>query len=124
MALNRREIIELGNAIAERRKALMEEIRREVARARDEPYAEIAGATPDSGDEAVADLIADVDQAEVTRDLGELRELEAARKRLADGSYGICVDCGADIGLARLRVQPGALRCVECQQRHEKTYRK
>ena len=124
MALNRREIIELGNAIAERRKALMEEIRRDVARARDEPYAEVAGATPDSGDEAVADLIADVDQAEVTRDLGELRELEAARKRLADGSYGICVDCGADIGLARLRAQPGALRCVECQQRHEKTYRK
>lgn len=122
--LNRRETIELARTIEERREALREEIRREVAKARAEPYAEIAGSTHDSGDEALADLVADIGQAEVTRDLGELRELGAALKRIADGSYGTCVDCGADIGLERLRAQPGAARCVECQQRHEKTYRK
>lgn len=123
MAPNRREMIELARAIEERRAALVTEIRREVARARNEPFAEVAGAVHDTGDEALADLVADVDNAEVTRDLAELRALESARARIADGSYGVCADCGGDIPVARLRVQPAAARCILCQERHEKTYR-
>lgn len=122
MPLNRRETIELANAMEERRAALAAELRREVARARNEPYAEVAGEVHDAADEALADLVADLDNAEVTRDLAELRELGAARERIAEGSYGVCVDCGQDIPVARLKVQPTALRCVACQERHEKTY--
>jgi RNA polymerase-binding transcription factor DksA len=122
MTLNRRQVIELARAMAERRGALLEEIRKDVARARDEQYATVAGTAPDIGDEAVADLIADVDQAEVTRDLGELRALDAALSRVADGTYGVCSDCGEDIAPERLQAQPAAARCAPCQQRHEKTY--
>jgi RNA polymerase-binding protein DksA len=123
MALNRRDIIQLASLIEERRDALLDEIRREVARGRDESYAEVAGATHDAGDEALADMVADLANAEVTRDLGEVRGLDAALRRIADGNFGICVDCGSDIPLARLQAQPGAARCIECQARHEKTYR-
>jgi DnaK suppressor protein len=123
MPLNRRETIELTRMIEERREALAREIRREVARARNEPFTEVAGPVHDRADEALADLVADLDNAEVTRDLTELRELEGARVRIADGSYGVCADCGADIPVARLRAQPAALRCVACQARHEKTFR-
>lgn len=123
MTLNRRELIELGRAIEERREALTAEIGREAARARNEPFAEVAGAVHDTGDEAIADLVADLDNAEVTRDLAELRELAAAHARIAQGTYGVCADCGADIPVARLRAQPAALRCVACQEHHEKTYR-
>jgi DnaK suppressor protein len=124
MPLDRRDIIQLARAIEERRSALGVEIRREVARAREEQFGALAGATADTADQSIADLIVDVDQAEVTRDLGELRELEAAERRIVDGRYGVCVDCGADIPFERLRAQPAAARCVRCQQRHEKTYRK
>jgi RNA polymerase-binding protein DksA len=124
MPLNRRDVIQLASLIEERRDALREEIRSEVARGRDEPYAEVAGATHDAADEALADLVADLDNAEVTRDLGELRGLEAALRRIADGNYGLCADCGADIPLERLRAEPGAARCIQCQARHERTYRK
>jgi DnaK suppressor protein len=123
MPLNRRQIIELSSAISERRDALTDEIRRDLERARAEPYAAVAGATPDSGDEAAADLIADVGEAEVTRDLGELRGLEGALKRLTDGTYGLCADCGEEIPFARLRAQPYAVRCLACQERRERTYR-
>ena len=77
----------------------------------------------DIGDQAVADLIADLGEAEVTRDLGELRALEAALKRVADGGYGLCVDCGDDIPYPRMHAQPAAERCLACQERHERTYR-
>jgi DnaK suppressor protein len=123
MPLNRRDLIQLASAIEERRDALREEIHREVARAREETYAKVAGETHDRGEEALADLVADLGNAEVTRDLEELRALEAALRRFADGTYGVCLDCGADIPLERLRVQPAAERCLECQARHEKTYR-
>jgi RNA polymerase-binding transcription factor DksA len=122
MPPNRRETIELARLIEERRTALATEIRREVARARDEPFTEVAGSVHDTGDEALADLVADLDNAEVKRDLVELRELEAARARIADGSYGVCVDCGADIPVERLHAQLAALRCIACQAQHEKTY--
>jgi RNA polymerase-binding transcription factor DksA len=66
----------------------------------------------------------DLEQAELSRDQDELRDIEAARRRLADGSYGICTDCGVDIGFERLHAEPEAARCIECQRRHEKTYRR
>ena len=76
-----------------------------------------------SRDEAVADLLSDVGEAEVTRDLGELRMLERALKRVSEGSYGQCIDCGGEIPFERLRAQPGAERCRPCQERREKTYK-
>jgi RNA polymerase-binding transcription factor DksA len=123
MPLNRRETLQLASAIKERRDALIEEIRADLARMRAGPYAQAAGATPDSGDEAVADLLADLGEAETSRDVQELRALDAAHRRLADGSYGVCIDCGGDVGVERLRAEPAAPRCIECQRRHEKTYR-
>jgi len=123
MTLNRRELIQLARAVEERREALAAEIRRDVARARGETFEAVAGAVHDRGDEALADLVADLGNAEVTRDLAELREMEAAARRVAEGSYGSCTDCGAEIPLERLRAQLAARRCVACQARHEKTFR-
>lgn len=61
--------------------------------------------------------------AEQERDIDELRAIAAALARMADGSYGTCVDCGIDIPLARLLAQPTASRCVPCQQRFETSHR-
>ncbi len=122
MALTGKQLEELRRTIETRHAALLEEIHADVARAREESYGELAGPVTDPADEAAADLIADVDQAEVTRDLDEARALEAARARLADGSYGRCTDCSSEIAFARLRAQPAATRCMDCQRRHEKTF--
>lgn len=122
MPLTEHQTEKLKKLIDERRNALLAELREDAARAREQPYAEHAGQAPDSGDESVASLIADLEQAELTRDLDEFRTLEAARERLKDGGYGICLDCGSDVGFERLKAFPGALRCVQCQERHEKTY--
>jgi len=115
---------QLRRALEQRRGMLFEELRRDAARTRDERFADLAGAVTDRGDESVADLLADLGEAELSRDLAELRDIEAARRRLADGAYGICVDCGVEIGYERLRAEPAAARCLECQARHEKTYRR
>jgi DnaK suppressor protein len=122
MALTTRQTEELSKMIETRRKALLTEMREDAARAREQPYSEHAGGVSDSGDESVATLIADLEHADLTRDLDEFRTLDAARSRLQDGSYGVCADCGSDIAFERLKAAPGAMRCIQCQERHEKTY--
>jgi RNA polymerase-binding transcription factor DksA len=108
--------------IEDRYEALSAEIHRDAARSREETFGELAGPVTDGGDKATADLISDIDSAELHRDLDEFRQLEAAQDRLAGGSYGICIDCGGEIAFERLLAQPAALRCVDCQRVHEKTY--
>ena len=122
MALSSQQTRELQHLIANRHKALIDELRDDVRKSRAERFEEVAGEVPDSGDESVAALIADLDQAEWGRDIDELRGLEAARERMSSGEYGVCVDCGRDIGFERLRATPSAIRCIDCQTRHEKTY--
>jgi RNA polymerase-binding transcription factor DksA len=122
MPLSRNETEKLSHLIDQRREALLAELREDAARSRDHPYAEHAGPAPDSGDQSVASLFADLEQADLSRDLDEFRALEAARDRLKGGEYGICVDCGSDIGFERLKAFPAAIRCIQCQERHEKTF--
>ena len=49
-----------------------------------------------------------------------LRQIEAALARLEDEDYGRCRSCDEPIAIARLRIRPEAVLCVECQQDRER----
>ena len=51
----------------------------------------------------------------VDRDSVLLREVKAARKRIRDGEFGICVECESEISPKRLTAVPWASRCIRCQ---------
>jgi DnaK suppressor protein len=68
-----------------------------------------------SDDQASADAQRDMAFALEERESAELITIEAALQRIADGSYGLCVDCGVSIPTARLHANPVAMRCVACQ---------
>jgi len=121
-ALNKEQTKRLTQALEERQKLLLEEVRAELERSGEEHYADLAGRVTDSGDESVADLLTDVGVAMIDRQVHELRDIEAARKRLAAGSFGDCEDCGTDIGFERLMAYPTARRCIQCQNKHEKGF--
>lgn len=122
MALTAQQTEELRGLIEERRRALQAELHDGTDRARADRFEDLAGTAPDPGDESVATLIGDIDHADVSRDLTELRALEAARGRMEEGSYGTCLDCGGEIEYERLKASLSALRCIRCQTLHEKTY--
>ena len=122
MALTPQQTQELQATVEKRRAALHAEVYQGLDKVRADRLEDLAGASPDPGDESVASLISDLDQADTSRDLAELHRLDAARSRIEDGSYGTCVDCGQDIGFERLRANPGAERCIDCQTQFEKTH--
>ncbi len=49
----------------------------------------------------------------------EQRQVEIAQQRLAEGKYGICIDCGEEIPAERLEAIPEAVRCIDDQSRYE-----
>ena len=74
------------------------------------------GDAKDAADAAAQAVVAD---AEMERDLAELRDIDLACQRIAEGSYGSCLECGNAIDAARLLVQPQTRRCLACQSRVE-----
>ena len=44
----------------------------------------------------------------------QLAEVDAARARLADGTYGTCEECGGPVGEGRLEARPTARTCIRC----------
>ena len=122
MALTPEQARELEQVIEQRRAALRTEVEHDLEKLRGDRVDDVVGAVPDPGDESVASLITDLDQAETSRDLRELSGLEAAHERIEEGTYGLCVQCGQDIGFQRLRASPAAERCIRCQTQYEKTH--
>ena len=87
--------------------------------ARSEALESARDTVEDAGDAAEGRRHDEVRDGEEQRDLNELHAVESALARIDAGSYGECTDCGIDIPLARLRVQPSAGRCIDCQKRAE-----
>ncbi len=108
---------EFSALLQAQRKQLLGEVRERIAASGDG-----LGFTNQSkltDDDAVADAAAQMDVAMVIRESRELQDIEAALARIADGSYGICTDCGEEIGPARLKAYPAAERCLPCQEKNE-----
>ncbi|MEN9775398.1 MAG: hypothetical protein RL322_2468 [Pseudomonadota bacterium] len=78
------------------------------------------GRTGDQADLAWAETESGLDLAEAQRDIEEWRGLRDALRRIDEGRYGLCADCGAEVPIERLQLQPLAVRCVSCQTRREK----
>ena len=120
--LKPKQLDELRTALVARARQLREEIRQTLAKSDSEQYLQIADSVRDLEDESFADLMVDVNLAEIDRDLEELRAVEDALLHVGDGSYGVCDECDRPIDIARLRAAPSALRCIDCQTVHERTH--
>ncbi|MEA2693160.1 MAG: DnaK suppressor protein [Acidobacteriota bacterium] len=47
-------------------------------------------------------------------------QIDAALKRMDDGAYGRCANCGQTIAMPRLDAVPWARFCIDCQEMAEK----
>lgn len=116
------QLDELKSSMRDRAAQLREEIRQVLLRSDSEQYVQIANEVRDLEDESFADLMVDVNLAEIDRDLEELRAIEAATLRLGIGSYGRCEHCGLPIEFRRLQLTPFASRCFDCQSNFERNH--
>jgi len=85
-------------------RVLLEDQRADCVRQRELALAEAATSMPDP-----------VALSRAASLLNTIDEIDAALDRIADGTYGACVQCGAAIPTERLEFRPFAAGCVACQ---------
>lgn len=120
--LTKNQIRDFKKQLDERFFELCEEVRLELLKTDDQTYIELAGRVHDIGDASVADLLVDLQLAEIDRHIQEIRDIDAALMRIAADRFGVCSECRASISIERLQAYPTAKRCYRCQVNHERTY--
>lgn len=122
-ALDQSQLEQLVQKLNDDNKALVREVRSGLENPADQHRIDLLNREPgDVGDESVADALADFNVARLDRQIQQMRDIDAAFQRIKDGAYGVCIDCGSDIGFKRLQAYPTAKRCIACQEKHEREY--
>jgi DnaK suppressor protein len=110
---------ELAQALRERRHELETQHRRHLeGHSRAEHAREIL--LQDGDDAPQRDADREVDFALSDMEAIELAAIAQAQQRLAVGKYGLCSDCGGEIAYARLKLEPQAPRCIDCERLRER----
>jgi DnaK suppressor protein len=115
--VQRRRSDELRTMLEDRRAALTREVHGRIREAR------VDGANErqviDEGETSELDIQDEIEFALIQMKAETLNRIDAALRRLEEGTYGRCFECGDEIGPARLRAVPFALRCKDCEELRE-----
>ena len=84
---------------------------------------ELADYDQHDADEATETHEQELDETTVMILDDERERVEIALRRLAEGEYGKCIDCGKEIPGERLEAAPEAIRCIEHQREYEGRHR-
>jgi DnaK suppressor protein len=71
---------------------------------------------PDTLDQVQFAVARELKTRNLERETGQLREARAALGRIADGTYGHCLECDEPISHKRLSAIPWATLCIQCQE--------
>ncbi len=122
MSLSEAQLEQIVAQIRSRLSVLEEEIALKLGESADGLSA-MGGGTGDAGDLSSILTESEVDLSEARRDVDEWRALRASLRRVEEGTYGVCTECGVDIPFERLTAAPLAHRCIDCQAIAEKRER-
>ncbi len=123
MQIEAEQLSELKQRLLERYNHLRRDLYHELVKiGREEDVRHLAGEVHDIGEISVADEIFETDIELIDTRARELRRVEEALVRMAQGRYGLCIDCEQAIPAERLMAEPDAARCLTCQQRFEREH--
>ena len=118
--MNERQLAYFRRKLVDWKASLLAESQQTIDHLRDEGEGRVVGDDVDRASQESENIL-----ALRTRDRYRklLPKIDAALKRIEDGSYGYCEETGDAIGLQRLDARPVATLCVEAQERREQRER-
>jgi DnaK suppressor protein len=108
---------ELRKMLEDRRRELLNEVQGRIRDVRLEGNKERD--VLDQGESSEVDIQEDIEFALIQMKSETLTKIDAALRRLEEGNYGDCFECGDQISEARLRALPFAVRCKDCEEARE-----
>jgi DnaK suppressor protein len=92
------------------------ELRQSVAQTQKESRAAQHEYGEDEGDRANTSLARELDLGQKSRDRALLSAVDAALKRISEGTFGQCLNCEQEINAKRLEAIPWVRYCITCQE--------
>ena len=123
--MSRSRYAELKLMLDERRKEIQAEVQGKMRGVREEgTWGGKLNEVLDAVESSEADIQEELEFALIQMKSETLNKVNDALKRLEQGDYGYCFECGEEIGEKRLRALPFAVRCKACEERRENVERR
>lgn len=113
---NKKELEKYRRLLEEKKASLSQDI----AKTRDHEEETTEESTQDIADRAVSSYTREFLYSLTDTERGTLVLIDEALGRIAEGTYGSCVQCSAAVSEKRLTAVPWARYCVDCQELAEK----
>ena len=110
---------ELKSILEERRREILNEVQEKMRDVRTEGASGEGQGVLDAAETSEADIQDDIEFALLQMKAETLQRIEEALARHAEGTYGLCFECGDEISERRLRALPFAVRCRDCEEERE-----
>ena len=117
--MNRDRYSELKRILEERRREIMDQVQGKIRDVRSEGANNPNQGVLDAVESSEADIQDDIEFALIQMKAETLHKIEEALRRLEEGTFGYCFECGEEISERRLRALPFALRCKDCEEARE-----
>ena len=110
---------ELKAILEERRREIMSEVQGRMRDVRAEGAGSAVQGVLDAAESSELDIQDEIEFALIQMKAETLNKIDEALRRLEEGTYGYCFECGEEISEKRLRALPFAVRCKDCEEARE-----
>src|SRR4029450_4111794 len=105
--------------LEERRREIMDQVQEKIRDARTENANSPTQGVLDAAESSEWDIQDEIEFPLIQMKAETLHKIEEALRRLEEGTFGYCFECGEEISERRLRALPFALRCKDCEEARE-----
>jgi RNA polymerase-binding transcription factor len=117
--MDRSRYDELRGILEGRRREIVNEMHGKIRDVRSEGANSTTHGVLDAAETSEADIQEDIEFALIQMKAETLQKIDEALRRLEEGSFGYCYECGEEISERRLRALPFAVRCKNCEEARE-----
>src|SRR6266567_678048 len=117
--MDRGRYAELKDILEERRREIMSEVQERMRDVRSEGAGSTVQGVLDAAESSEADIQDEIEFALIQMKAETLNKIDEALRRLEEGTYGYCFECGEEVSERRLRALPFAVRCKDCEEARE-----
>ncbi len=110
----------LKGMLIAKREGILKEAKDEIAKYMSGDNRQLVDTAIDEGDWAVVDISEDLSLRRLAAHRQLLLDIDECLRKIQEGTYGICEECGEEISQKRLNVIPTASLCIDCKENKEK----
>jgi DnaK suppressor protein len=110
---------ELKRILEDRRREIVSQVQERMRDVRSEGAGATVQGVLDAAESSEADIQDEIEFALIQMKAETLNRIDEALRRLEEGSFGYCYECGEEISERRLRALPFAVRCKDCEEARE-----